>query len=81
MQENGRYNTWTMWAYGTKRVDRADYKEVRRAWNGGTPSGHAVYVSEANIFCSYIVKLNASLNKFCRGKLVMEVECQTLKLQ
>jgi len=28
-----------------------------------------------------IVKLNASLNKFSRGKLVIEVECQTLKLK
>ena len=27
-----------------------------------------------------IVKLKASLNKFSRGKLVIEVECQTLKL-
>jgi len=28
-----------------------------------------------------IVKLKASLNKFSRGKLVLEVECQTLKLK
>jgi len=28
-----------------------------------------------------IVKLKASLNKFSRGKLVIEVECQTLKLK
>jgi len=28
-----------------------------------------------------IVKLKASLNKFPRGKLVIEVECQTLKLK
>jgi len=28
-----------------------------------------------------IPKLKASLNKFSRGKLVFEVECQTLKLK
>jgi len=28
-----------------------------------------------------IVKLKASLNKFSRGKLVIKVECQTLKLK
>jgi len=28
-----------------------------------------------------IVKLKASLNKFSRGKLIIEVECQTLKLK
>jgi len=28
-----------------------------------------------------IIKLKASLNKFCRGKLVIEVEGQTLKLK
>jgi len=28
-----------------------------------------------------IVKLKASLNKFSRGKLVIEVECQMLKLK
>jgi len=28
-----------------------------------------------------IVKLKASLNKFSGGKLVIEVECQTLKLK
>jgi len=28
-----------------------------------------------------IVKLKASLDKFSRGKLVIEVECQTLKLK
>jgi len=28
-----------------------------------------------------IVKLKASLNKFSQGKLVIEVECQTLKLK
>jgi len=28
-----------------------------------------------------IVKLKASLNKFSREKLVIEVECQTLKLK
>jgi len=28
-----------------------------------------------------IVKLKASLNKFSRGKLVFEVECQMLKLK
>jgi len=28
-----------------------------------------------------IVKLKASLNKFLRGKLVIKVECQTLKLK
>jgi len=28
-----------------------------------------------------IVKLKASLNKFSRGELVIEVECQTLKLK
>ena len=28
-----------------------------------------------------IVKLKASLNKFSRGKLVIEVECQSLKLK
>ena len=28
-----------------------------------------------------IVKLKASLNKFSPGKLVIEVECQTLKLK
>jgi len=28
-----------------------------------------------------IVKVKASLNKFSRGNLVIEVECQTLKLK
>ena len=28
-----------------------------------------------------IVKLKASLNKFSQGKLVIEVECETLKLK
>jgi len=28
-----------------------------------------------------IVKLKASLNKFSQGKLVIEAECQTLKLK
>jgi len=75
-----------MAARGCDRVTGAPYREV----NSKVATAPKLKVEDKDRVSNSrriktvklnIVKLKASLNKFSRGKLVIEVECQTLKLK